>query len=218
MELYNKSYNKFNILKIDDDSDDGDWQTINNSKNKSLFLKKYNKKDNKNFKKMLCENMVNTGICNYNNRCNYAHNINEQIIDTFKKDAYEIIQSVNIKYDIDLQKNLILYKSFLSLTKMCENCAKGKCTGGLNCKFGACSKIYKICFNDLNYGNCIINCDLVHITKKGINPFYITNINFNSNSNTDVNSDDELSGIFDNIDICNPDDILDMECYQSIFE
>jgi hypothetical protein len=178
--------NRFNALIAEYDDNENynnNWRTIGSHKNKdienkiygtSVLSKKINKKDNRNYKKMLCENVVMHGGCNYGTRCNYAHKLEEQIVDNYKKNAYDILKSENDISNIDLQKDLVLYKTFVNLGKLCENCDKNKCTGGFNCKFGACSKIYQICLKDLNYGDCVANCNYIHLTKRGIRPFYIS--------------------------------------------
>lgn len=130
---------------------------------------KKNLNDNRNIKKVLCQNMITTGICSYGNKCDFAHRLEEQNIDDNRKDAYGILFCNSDLSNINLHQEYSLYKSLLGLTKLCE---KYKCTGGYNCKWGVCEKKYQICIKDLNYGNCIGKCEFVHLTKRGLVPFY----------------------------------------------
>lgn len=215
--------NRFNALDVDYDDN---WRTIG-SHGKSTVSRSYNstnicidkkcKKDNKNYKKMLCENMVLRGSCNYGTRCNYAHNLNEQIIETSKKQAYDIIRSDNNLSHINLQKDLLLYKTLMGLGKICESCEKRKCTGGFNCKFGTCDKSYQICTKDLNTGDCIINCGYIHLTKRGLIPFYGNTNSYEClKNNSDNNMDEELLNNLDSLE--NIYNLSDNECDKSIFE
>src|ERR1700722_17114726 len=49
--------------------------------------------DDENMKKILCNNMLIRGKCNYGNKCLYAHNIYEQNVDPIRKKAYDIIMN-----------------------------------------------------------------------------------------------------------------------------
>lgn len=141
--------------------------------NSNFYLKKTDslKKETVNKKKILCQNIINYGSCCYGTKCLFAHKLEEQIIDNNKKQSYDIVMnSYNLSH-IDLQKNYVLYRSLLNLTKLCDQCAENKCKGGFNCKFGSCSKNYQICKKDLEYGNCV-GCDLVHLTHRDLVPFY----------------------------------------------
>ena len=150
-----------------------EWQLVKRNKTKSLlkFKTTPKKHDNRNHKKILCHNIITHGSCCYGQKCLYAHSLEDQNIDTNKKSIYDLIDSPDLS-SIDLQKNHSLYRSLLNLTKMCELCAQNKCTGGYNCKFGACSKKYNICLKDLNYGTCHTSCPNIHLTNKGLQPFY----------------------------------------------
>lgn len=144
----------------------------------SVFQDKKNnfKRDNTNVKKILCNNMTTNGECKYGDKCHFAHNLSEQTIEGNRVESYGILLSKKQLDNYDMQKNYGLYKSLLDLTKLCEQCEKGKCTGGYNCKFGACAKKYQICARDLNYGDCFYECGNVHLTKRGLKPFYGTKI------------------------------------------
>lgn len=150
------------------------WRDITNNNSGDRFAIFHEKKNDICVKKMLCRNMTMFGTCEYGTKCKFAHNLNEQIIDDYRKESYGILLSKKKLDNYDMQKNYTLYRSLLNLTKICEQCEKGKCTGGYNCKYGVCSKKYQICERDLNYGNCFNNCEFVHLTKRGLKPFYRT--------------------------------------------
>lgn len=145
----------------------------------SIFQDKKNKlalikRDNANVKKMLCRNMTMQGSCGYGDKCLFAHNLEEQTIDDYRKDSYGILLSKKRLDNYDMQKNYTLYRSLLDLTKICEQCEKGKCTGGYNCKYGVCAKEYQVCVRDLNHGDCSHGCGFVHLTERGLKPLYGT--------------------------------------------
>lgn len=73
---------------------------------------------------------------------------------------------------------------------MCEDCLKHKCTGGYNCKWGACIPEILICYDDLNYGNCNkdeTNCKHIHLTDLKLKPYYTTNKSNFNNLNNNLN-------------------------------
>jgi hypothetical protein len=116
----------------------------------------------------------------------YAHNIDEQNIDPNRKKILNIINSSDDLSNLDLNSsnNKFLLKDLLVYTRLCDNCKKKRCTGGYNCKFGACMEEHLICYDNLNYDNCKNkNCKLIHLTKRGLKPIYskiyytINNIN-----------------------------------------
>jgi len=159
--------------------------------------------ENDNLKKILCHNIIFNTTCKYGNKCLYAHNLDEQNINSNRKCAYDILNNNNQLNNIDLKKNIYLYKALLSLTKICENCNKNKCIGGYNCKSGACSKKYCICVDDLNYGICkCVKCDLVHLTKRGLKPYYQKTILNQDNKLNNKKQNNECSSVSsDNISI-----------------
>lgn len=131
---------------------------------------------NKNLKKILCKNIITSGSCGYDSKCLYAHKLEEQNMDDERKQAYDVLMDTNDLSGIDLQKNHSLYRSLLSLTSLCEQCNKNQCTGGYNCKFGACMKKYHICQRDLNHGDCNSNCGKIHLTSRNLKSFYPSSI------------------------------------------
>jgi len=136
--------------------------------------------NSRNEKRILCQNMIMHGKCNYGNKCVFAHNLDEQNVDEMRKQAYSMIKESKDLSNIILKKNYYLYKTLLELTKICENCSKHTCTGGYNCTHGACLEKYVICSKDLNYGTCKGHidepkCMYIHLTDKGLKPYNTIN-------------------------------------------
>ena len=165
--------NKFSVLYSDENlySDEENNNEINDTTKLHSWRINNNNSLNRNSKTVLCRSVVNGEKCKYGNKCTYAHNLKEQKIDNFKLLGYNILFSNDSLEHIDLTKNMQLYNSLTHLTKLCDKCDKGVCNGGYNCKYGACSKKYHICSNDLNYGNCNKNCDCIHLTQRKLKPF-----------------------------------------------
>lgn len=128
-------------------------------------------KEVKNKKKLLCNNVITSGSCCYGSKCMYAHSLEEQQIDISRKPAYDILFSSSDLSHINFHENVNLYRSLRDLTKLCD---REHCTGGYNCKHGACgNKKYHVCIKDLEYGDCTNqNCECVHLTNRGLKPFY----------------------------------------------
>lgn len=214
--------NEDNVQNINDDNkqseisilDTTKWRNVSvdpKYKNFSSFNNKKKKIITKetltNRKKLLCNNMIGTGYCCYGNLCTYAHSLEEQHIDQNRKLAYDILFTNKDLSYINLQENTYvpLYRSLLSLTKLCE---REKCAGGYNCKFGACgSKKYHVCIKDLNYGNCLKDvCGCVHLTDRGLKPFYygttklsqqstfVSNVIGLGNNSNNINSLNNMNG------------------------
>jgi hypothetical protein len=155
---------------------DQSHKIYNNDENDSEKYK------NDNYKKILCKNINSVGKCIYTHKCLYAHSIDEQNVESIRVIAYDMIKKNNDLSHIDLTKNKQLYTNLLALSKVCQQCDEGTCTGGYNCKHGACDKIYVICQTDLNKGTCEGKCGKIHLTKKGLVPYGI-NIVKNLKSN-----------------------------------
>jgi hypothetical protein len=134
------------------------------------FVKHYN---NKNYKTILCRNIVTYGKCDYGNECLYAHSLNDQNIEELRQTSYNMITVDEDLSHIDLKHDYVTYRALLELTKICDLCAKNKCPGGHNCKHGTRDSKYHICARDLDYGDCTGECGCVHLTKKGLKPRYI---------------------------------------------
>ena len=170
MDKYNPYYNQYQAISDDDSSN---WINIMSPKY-GKPKKHYPYISNKNLKKILCLNILHHGICNYGDKCLYAHSLDEQNVGGLRKQVYDILNGSGSLKDIDLHlpRNFGLYKTLMELTKVCFICVNGKCTGGYNCKYGAVSEQYHICIMDLNYGTCQNDCPLVHLTKRGMKPYF----------------------------------------------
>jgi hypothetical protein len=157
----------------------------------NIKIKKYNQK------KILCQNFIFNGKCNYDTKCLYAHDILEQNIDPHRKKTLDLLLDNNDLSDIDLSQynNKILLRELLTYTKMCDLCILKKCTGGYNCKYGCCIEKYLICYDDLCYNHCTDNnCKKIHLSKRNLKPIYnkISHIiydNKNKLNNTNISID-----------------------------
>ena len=236
--------NFYNVLDVDENSDidfDYDYNLPEKNANNTLTRKKrfdynpkkniwnYEKKDKKiNHKKILCQNMIINGTCVYTDKCLYAHKLEEQKVDIKRKKIFEFLDNNTDLSFIDVNKHKDIYKEFVLFTKPCLDCINNKCTGGNNCKFGAPSIKYIICYDDLNYGICDDSkCDRKHLTKCGLKPIY-NNIStlLNKPSIDNINMLKPIINnllIFNNITkpninyINDESDISDEECDKSIF-
>jgi len=166
-----------------------------------------------NIKKLLCYNIVNYSKCLYRNKCLFAHSLEDQKKDTSRQYIYDMIYTIEDLSNINIYNDKTLFDEINIYTKECKNCISKKCPGGYNCKFGACTKDIKICYNDIMYGKCynilrqentnnliIKRCiHGVHLTEKNLIPYYLripidfnsgeftllksNNINYNSKNN-----------------------------------
>ena len=200
------------------DNNKTDFVINKNQKKSFKYQNKFNTRlKNYNQKKILCNNYIVNDNCAYGNKCLYAHNISEQNIDSTRQKVLDIINSSDdlSKLDLNNSNNKFLLRDLLIYTRVCENCKKNKCTGGYNCKFGACSDDHVICYDNLNYDNCKNkNCNFIHLTKRGLKPIYskiyytINNIDFinkNNKINNNIFSQNYLLNCIN--DILNIDDI-----------
>lgn len=203
--------NKFSALECDDMNETKDnneyininsginrWKSVYTPKhfgfnqNKTTYINnKFAKKDqNKNLKKILCQNVIAFGDCDYGDKCLYAHKLSEQKMEDGRKCAYDILNGTDDLSHIDLKKDIFIYKSLQDLTRVCESCIANKCTGGYNCKFGACLEKYRICSKDLNYGNCVGDCAYIHLTKRGLKHYHQSSQKFSYNFYNDIYQED----------------------------
>lgn len=180
---YMDKNNMYNVLEVPLSPEQNDWVKITNQKqkftdNNITYKEKFYKKprdteyiyNEKNKKKILCNNILNFGKCNYNGKCLYAHNCEEQNVDPQRKELYDNIKSDG-EWNIDLSKNDNIAKQLMVFTKVCQDCIKNKCPGGYNCKYGVMDKKYQICYKDIYYGTCDNkDCKLLHLTKRGVLP------------------------------------------------
>lgn len=155
--------------------------------------------DNKlkdNVKKLLCYNIVNNSRCVYKHKCMFAHTLDEQKKEPYREFIYSMINVWQNLSNINIYDDKILLDELIIYTKDCKNCINFKCPGGYNCKFGACTKNVKICYNDLMYGKCYnlleeeninnnstLRCiNGVHLSEKKLIPYY-QRIQLDLNSN-----------------------------------
>lgn len=125
-----------------------------------------------NLKRVLCINMLHDNKCHYGHKCLYAHSLNDQKVDILRQKAYSIIKNNDDLGYINLMTDDKLYKTLLELTKLCVMCSKNLCPGGYNCRNGAINIKYKVCYEDLIFGNCKKNgCNAVHLTSRGLVPY-----------------------------------------------
>jgi hypothetical protein len=117
--------------------------------------------------------MLNNKLCDYKNKCMYAHNLSDQKIDPLRHKVYTIIKSDNDLKNINLISDKLLFETFLQLTKVCNSCMKSLCPGGYNCRNGVLNIKYKICYDDFMYGQCRkFKCNSVHLTTRNLIPYY----------------------------------------------
>jgi hypothetical protein len=104
----------------------------------------------------------------------YAHSLNEQKIEPIRHKVYTILRNDNDIKGLDLMNDDRLFNTLIELTKVCSYCLKKKCPGGYNCRNGAINMKYKICYDDLIYGNCMrYNCMSIHLTERGLVPYVV---------------------------------------------
>ena len=106
--------------------------------------------------RLLCNSIIKNEHCKYGHNCNYAHNIDEQIIDNFNLYTIGKILTECSLEDVLLVNNATaqLYRKLYSYTSICPKCIAHECTGGFNCKEGAPTKELLICYDDFCYGHC----------------------------------------------------------------
>ena len=212
----------------------------NNTQNKyNTYDNDYHDPKKENHKKILCHNILEYGKCNYGTKCLYAHNLDEQKIDTKRQRAINLIHSNESLDEIDLMRDKDLYKNLCVLTKMCTKCIDNKCEGGYNCKYGSCDENNLVCYDDLNYGRCENkNCSFIHLSIRGLKPYYkyikrertgnfiagtkLTEEFFmhlsQHNEDNDANNDSDSDSIELNDEVDdNNDKKNDEECKESIF-
>jgi len=151
-----------------------EWIVVGSKKNnstKNTILKEINDYKKDNYKKILCKNIMASIDCIYGDKCLYAHDLSEQKMDHVRKIAYDMIMKDMDLRNINIALNKGLYNTFIILSRICEKCEENVCTGGYNCKHGACRKKYIVCQNDLNKGTCLGDCNMIHLTAKGLVPY-----------------------------------------------
>lgn len=138
----------------------------------NFINKKKIKPKKENHKKLLCKNMISGKVCKYGCKCLYAHSLEEQKLDEIRDRAYKIIKGEIDASSINIHLERDLYKVLLTLCEICPGCKDNSCTGGFNCKHGACTEEYIVCGADLNNGTCNGNCGKIHLTSKGLKPYF----------------------------------------------
>lgn len=124
-------------------------------------------------RRLLCKNMTANGVCKYNNTCMYAHSLRDQLLLNIRHKVYNILIRKSDLSNVDLVADEDMFKCMKVLSRPCIDCINKTCVGGYNCKYGAVSLDLTICIKDLMKGNCDIdNCKLVHLTKRGLIPYY----------------------------------------------
>lgn len=153
--------------KFDNDNNEDGYESdgeitieITNNINGKCEIQTYSvpyKLTNSNEKRLICFSKINKQKCNYKEKCTYAHNLEEQIIDLDKKFVYQIILDKDLMnfYLLSNPKKDEIYRQLLIYTQLCEYCYKNKCTGGYNCRNGIFTSSLKLCRNDLLTGECI---------------------------------------------------------------
>lgn len=238
-----------------------EWKTVINKK-RTKVLDKYNtpnthyqnrfitKKSNDKFNKIheisddkkktvMCSNILMYGKCKYNDKCDYAHTLSEQIVEPIRRLIYDILMDQNLKIDMK-QIDDKVYNILLQFTNICNECSNNKCAGGMNCRYGVFDKRYQVCIDDLREGVCYtVTCNKLHLTTRGLlsmKEYKINNIVVNRkskniddfdkqlNKNNDhtmlsIDSDDDFD---DQIEIIkkylNDDYDSDPDCLTSIFD
>ncbi len=167
-----------------------------------------------NIKKLLCYNIVNNSKCVYKGKCMFAHNLAEQKKEPLREYINDMIYKMDDLSNIDIYQDKVLLDELVIYTKECKNCLNKKCPGGYNCKFGACIKDIKICYNDLMHGKCyniltdentnIKRCiHGIHLTEKNLISYYqrvpldiySNDLIVNSENNINYNSKNNLISI-----------------------
>ena len=125
-----------------------------------------------NQKKILCKNIIYNNSCKYKDKCLYAHSLAEQKLEKIRDKAYKLIKGEISGENINIFLEKDLYRTLLTLCDLCDKCNNNKCTGGYNCKHGACSKKFIICGIDLYNGKCDGKCNKIHLSKNGLQPYF----------------------------------------------
>lgn len=104
----------------------------------------------------------------------YAHSLSEQRVDALRHKVYSIIRYTHDLSGINLVDDEKLFKTIQQLTRVCPQCAKNICSGGMNCRHGAINNKTRVCYNDLMRGDCRSpDCPSVHLTHRGLIPYNI---------------------------------------------
>lgn len=110
-------------------------------------------------KRLLCSSYLNNTRCKFGNKCTYAHSYSEQNIDGDRIEQYRLIFDDDYIFEYIASNDDIepMYNMLLHFTNVCNNCNKGSCSGGYNCKYGATKSCLKLCKQDFLSGECVNN-------------------------------------------------------------
>lgn len=186
MHYYNKyndgnddnDYNDNNIDRTDGQDDEQQSDELNfevtDCVNGNITTQIYTvpfRPSHSNEKRLICFSTLNNEKCCYGNYCTYAHTLAEQVIDDDKKFIYQIILDTKLMdfFSMTNPKTDEIYSNLLFLSQLCVNCKAKKCTGGFNCRNGACDISLKICKNDLLTGECLNKIVDIPVDKSIIN-------------------------------------------------
>jgi hypothetical protein len=127
--------------------------------------------------------MMMCGQCQYGDKCKFAHGLQDQRLLPIRQKVYDLLNCDKSLGDINLLEDTELCKCLIQLTTTCFSCLRNECQGGYNCKNGAISKEYTICYYDLRFGRCSSNqCEKIHLTKRGLINFKLQElIKYNPN-------------------------------------
>lgn len=103
-------------------------------------------------------------VCCYGPKCSYAHSNQEQKIDERKMSLYEALlgKLAPRRSSFSCIENIRqspadfddIYRGFVTASSKCDRCFLGTCTGGYNCRNGACCQELLVCREDLLSGKC----------------------------------------------------------------
>lgn len=107
-------------------------------------------------RKLICFSMIYKTPCMFGQECTYAHSLQEQIVDDFKRMVYQIILDRNLKFLPHMPYHIgqRYYENLMIMTRICHACTNHECTGGYNCYNGVFDSSIKLCRNDFLTGDC----------------------------------------------------------------
>jgi hypothetical protein len=135
-----------------------------------------------NNRRLLCNSVTSDGnaingrgnfVCYHGPSCTYAHSLEEQQIDEKKLSIYRAIldQDYTSQIVTDPASHTDIYHGFISSSSICERCYAGECTGGYNCRNGACCHDLLICRNDILFNQCKEEVNMIKLSPKMIKKF-----------------------------------------------
>jgi hypothetical protein len=154
----------------EDIANEPDTIKINEIDDKNAIVKIYVAPKRPDFliaKRLICRSVLEDYHCDYASKCTYAHSLDQQVIDSDRAFTYKIILDPNLMHFFSVQnpKTEDLYKGLIAMTHICSECLEHKCTGGYNCRNGACEKFLRVCSRDLLHGNCDEKLETIHVPE-----------------------------------------------------